>query len=257
MGFLFFDDSKHPARGFSLGVFVYSAHDPSDAVREAIVDQGLDPGVDEFKSSSRMDQNPQQLALRESLGCIIRETCRLGVMVVPQETELGPQAFYLLEKMLSHEELATGTHEVFFDEGFFRSVAKADEIAAGVAPFENCEFHFEQDSKKVVGIQLSDLVAHTCSVMLAEVLGFVKKTVKVGEDSGYEPDLDIEIGFELWAGVRHAFFYERPSGRQLSEKPGPFVDVRPYGLHISDTAPATLRKAALDRFGFTYLGCIH
>lgn len=257
MGFLFFDDSKHPARGFNLGAFVYSAHDPSGAVREALVDQGLELGIHEFKSSARMDQNPEQVALRGSLKWIIQERCRLGVVVVPRETELGPQAFHLLKKMLSHEELATGTHEVFFDEGLFQSTNQGVDIAAGIGPFKNCVFHFEQDSRKVAGIQLSDLAAHTCAVMLAEALGFVQKTTKAGEGTGYDPDLDIPIGFELWAGVRYAFLYEQPPDRQSWKTPGPFADVRPYGLHISDMAGDNLRSAAIERFGSTYLGCIH
>jgi len=35
--------------------------------------------------------------------------------------------------------------------------------------------------------------------MLLAELGLVKKTVKAGE-KGYDPDSDMELEFELWAG---------------------------------------------------------
>jgi hypothetical protein len=41
-------------------------------------------------------------------------------------------------------------------------------------------------------------------VMLLERLGHLKKMVKGGANSGYDPDLDIGLGFELWASLRCA-----------------------------------------------------
>jgi hypothetical protein len=68
---------------------------------------------------------------------------------------------------------------------------------------DNYKLFLEVDSIKVKGIQLADLVAHTFATMLLEQLGLVDKKVKAGENSGYDPDLEIELGFELWASIRY------------------------------------------------------
>jgi hypothetical protein len=96
MGFLYFDDSKHPARGFCLGAFVYSALDPTESVRLALSQCGLVAGVDEFKSSARMDRCPEQSDLRDRLREILDHTCRVGVVIVPRESELGQQCYNAL-----------------------------------------------------------------------------------------------------------------------------------------------------------------
>ena len=258
MGLLFFDDSKHDQRGFSLGVFVYADRDPSPAVNKALRDCGLRPGIDEFKSSSYMKRNPAQARLREKLRGIIQH-CRLGVVVVPCSLELGYQAMFLLQKMLGHPDLDCRQHEVCFDEGLFKSADRGRNTARDIGLPEWCNLHLEQDSKRIAGIQLADLAAHTCAVMLKESLELIHKTVKAGDNSGYDPDLDIEIGFELWAGIRYNFLSQEPPqpdewGEDDSQ---PTASVLPYGLHISSTCGEKLRQSATDRFGSMYLGCIH
>lgn len=259
MGSLFFDDSKHDAAaGFSLGAFVYTRDDPTAAVNEALTSQGLSPGVDEFKSSSYMGHSPAQARLREDLRGVLWRTCRLGVVVVPSATELGIEALRLLQRMLNHPDLAHAQHEVYFDEGIFTNPTRGYRTAASVGRFERCDLNLEQSSTGVPGIQLADLAAHTCSVMLRESLGVVNKTVKAGDNSGYDPDLDISIGFELWASVRYNFLAERPHLAEVVEgELQPVANVRPWGLHISASASGQLRRAAEDRFGTMYLGCIH
>jgi hypothetical protein len=92
--------------------------------------------------------------------------------------------------------------------------------------------------------------------MLLDQLGLLHKMVKAGPNSGYAPDLDIELGFELWASVRYQLFNGGlPNNIQSNEDM--IVDVARYGLHIAETCSPKLRDAALARFGTQYLGCIH
>ena len=49
--------------------------------------------------------------------------------------------------------------------------------------------HYRIVSEMAIFRQLADLVAHTCAVMLLAELGLVKKTVKAGENSGYDPTM--------------------------------------------------------------------
>ena len=100
--------------------------------------------------------------------------------------------------------------KVHFDENLFDAVDRGLDAANALDLPERCNINLEQDSRQVAGIQLADLAAHTCAIMLAESLGFVRKTVKAGDNSGYDPDLDINIGFELWSSVRYNFLSEQP-----------------------------------------------
>jgi hypothetical protein len=54
MGYFYFDESIHPREGFILGSFVGSPCDESAQVERALAETGFQPGVDEFKSGSRM-----------------------------------------------------------------------------------------------------------------------------------------------------------------------------------------------------------
>lgn len=259
MDYFFFDESKHPARGFSIGAFVYCTEDPTKAINDALSRHGFKPGVEEFKSSANMKENPKNKDLRGELGHLLRQFGKIGVVVVPDELEIGIESLNLLSKMLLHEELSTGSHEVYFDEGLFASVKRGKDLAETIGDFPNCKLHFEKNSKIIAGIQLADLAAHTCAIMLSEELGFAPKTVKAGEGSGYDPDLDINLGFELWAGIRYNFLSAPLEiAADWNGNQEEFVtNVEPFGLHISENSNQALKSGALKRFGQMYIGCIH
>ena len=82
--------------------------------------------------------------------------------------------------------------------------------------------------------------------------------VKVGSDSGYDPNTETELEFKLWAGLRYNFFAAAPPPYNTWKSQLDFkVDVESRGLHISDHCEEAVRDAALSRFGSMYLGCIH
>lgn len=259
MGHFYFDETIQERGGFIIGAFVYSPNDATPKVYSAIKQVGLRPGVDEFKSGTRMDRNPRQKELRGHFKEILANT-RIGVVVVPtaERASLGHEAMLGLRKILSANHLAHESHSVFLDE----------EITVGRTPYKEllgesgalCEVHESQDSKLIGGIQLADLAAHCLGGMLLEHLDLVTKFVRAGENSGYEPDLQIELGLELWASLRYQFF-KAPCpnpGAILDDPAGDLIfDVENYGLHIADSCPQFLKKAALGRFGSCYLGCIH
>jgi|SRR5579863_480139 len=261
MGFFYFDESIHPKGKFSLGVFIYSESSLECSVRDALLESGLVPKVDEYKSGARMDTNPEQKRARELLKSVIYKQCGIGVVVAPDDPRqvLGLEALRGLKKILSTVTFSSKSHDVFFDEGIFESEAKASRHAAqtlsGCPP---CTFHFEQDSIKVLGLQVADLVAHTCAMMLLAELGLLNKIVKAGENSGYDPDLGIELEFELWAGMRGSFFAAPPPPVDTWKSQADFcVEVASRGLHVADYCDTGVRTAALARFGSMYLGCIH
>jgi len=253
----YFDESIHERGGFIVGAYVYGA-DPDSHITHALLKCGLRPGIDEFKSSARMAQHPQQVALREELRDVLCRNFLIGVLVMPsaERRGLGREALLGFRKIATANRLTKKGLRAFFDQGVFSSCEEAKELAMMVGAGDICEVHAEQDSREIKGLQLADLVAHTCAIMLLETLGLVSKQVKAGPDSGYDPDLELDLGFELWAGIRYLFFNGGLPERVESNE-DMVVDVAHYGLHVAAACSQQLREAATQRFGECYLGCIH
>lgn len=96
--------------------------------------------------------------------------------------------------------------------------------------------------------------------MLLAEMGLITKTVKAGENSGYDPDLDLELEFELWATLRYSFFGKGRESDVDSEELDVSqmgVDTEPYGLCIAPACGQALAGLVRSTFGFMYLGCIH
>ncbi|MGE3832202.1 MAG: hypothetical protein AB7F76_14490 [Parvibaculaceae bacterium] len=259
MARFYFDDSKHPRYGFSLGVFVLSDDDPTNSVHDAIAAVGLVPKVDEYKSSAIKKDSPELKELRLLLLNIIFESCRLGVLIVNNDLELGREALHLLSKMAQHPDVLGQDHSVYLDQGLFKSAKHGQTAADNLNLKRHFTFHFEQNSVAVAGIQLADLAAHHCSTILAEALGYVTKKVPAGESSGYDPEMNMEIGFELWADSRYRFLFSPLDlPRDWDGNQDDLVaDMKKYALHVAPSVDDNLRKVALHTFGSTYLGCIH
>ena len=145
----------------------------------------------------------------------------------------------------------------FFDEGLFRSERAIYEQTQSDNDFAECNFFFEQDSKEILGIQLADLAAHTCSIMLLDQLGHISKKVilRVPGDEIYD-GVEVELGFEMWASIRYAFLSQNKKdcgdGMDIAT-----VEVYPWGLLVDELVNQTVFDAAMIRFGEIYLGCIH
>lgn len=257
MAYFYLDDSKHHNFGFSLAAFVICDSNPTDEVSSIFRNHGFDPDVFEFKSSAKMSDDATLQRLREALKAFIGINCKIAVCVVDGDKRLGPAALKLLKTALTHPQLNDREHQVFFDEGLFRSTKVAATLVEGVEALDNCEFHFEQDSRSIIGIQLADIVAHTCSMMLLETLGHIKKKIvaQAPGDSVYD-GLEIELGFEMWAGIRYAFLSQnKPNPKDVFQIAN--VDVYPWGLFVDESVDERVASAAKNRFGENYLGCIH
>ena len=257
MGFFYFDESIQKKGGFIVGAFVFAQTDLTPAVFGALAKAGLRPGIDEFKSSALMVTHPEQASARGALRCLLLGI-RVGVVVLPtsERKRLGAEVIAGLAKIIHANSLGKEPHRVYIDEGIEIERASLTTLQERVAT--PCEVLANQDSRIIGGIQLADLAAHSMGVMLLEHQCHNKKMVKAGENSGYDPNLDIELVFELWAYLRYAFF-KAPQPINSPEDPlsDRMFDVENYGLYIAETCDEALRKAAIERFGKCYLGCIH
>ena len=259
MGYFYFDETIRDSAGFILGAFIYSDEDLTEIVHSKISEAGLRPRIDEFKSGAMMSRNPRQIKLRDLLQEVVFMT-RVGIVIVPQSKRgsLGDEAMRGLEMIILRNGLLNQSHRVFFDEGIkIKSELATALNHANGAPIE---FSMDRDSKLVGGIQVADLVAHSLGTMLLEKLGLTDKVVRIGEGNGYHPDDTVELGFMLWASLRHQFFRSpTPNPGAIPDDPvGDMVfDVENYGLHISPDCSNHLRDSARELFGSCYLGCIH
>lgn len=254
MGYFYFDESIHQRGNFVLGAWVYSKENLTVEVLHAIELNGLIPGVDEFKSGAHMERQPDQRALREALKNLLPRI-RIGLVVIPFQNRsgLGEEALVGLNKIIRANHLGNHRHEVFLDEGIeFKNRGKV----VGTTNL-NLEIHLDQDSRVIAGLQMADLAAHCMSIMLLETLGLINKKVKAGLNSGYDPDLDIEIGFEMWATLRYQFFTEDSPDLDTDPIEGFTLDTATYALYVPEYCSQHLKDAVIKRFGTNYVGCIH
>lgn len=115
----FFDESIHERGGFVLGAYVYGP-DPTIAVDAALRAAGLHPGKDEFKSSSKMSEHPEQQILRTELRRVLGWDYSYAVVVVPasERHSLGREALLGLDKVCR----ANGLHAM--PQAAFRVLGK-------------------------------------------------------------------------------------------------------------------------------------
>jgi hypothetical protein len=257
MGYFYFDESIHDRGGFIIGAFVYTKQDQSEIIKNKLIENGFQPGVHEFKSSLIFNNNDQNNNLRNALIYSLQDT-RIGIVILPNSERemLGLMAVKSLKSIIKENGLWPERHEAYFDEGIFKNINYAQELASIEGLDAYCDCHFEQNSKSIYCLQLADLVAHTCSEMLLEKLGLISKSVKLYRYGDERQELNINLGFELWMQIRYYFFFKF-LGNPDSDDPWEIctVDVEPYGLVIAESCSKELAEASRSRFGKMYLGC--
>jgi hypothetical protein len=257
MGYCYFDETIRQNAGFIVGAWVYSNSYLTPDVFSALNEAGLQPGVDEFKSGARMTHNPAQAKARSLFFGILSQV-RVGTVVMPSDdrASLGAEALIGLAMFLTANGLNGVAHSVFIDGGIPVAQTLIDGFCAQIgSPYD---VRVQQESKLLGGIQIADLVAHTMGIMLLERQGHLKKVVKASPGSGYHPNEEFQLGFELWSSLRCSLFKAEmpiPRGEDLLGNLEYLVEG--YGLHISRSSGETLRASAIDRFGRCYMGCIH
>jgi len=208
MGFFYFDESIHVRGGFIVGAFVYDDRDLTPAVFESLAKAGLQPKIDEFKSSAKMRSQPEQAKAREHLRDLLNAV-RTGLVVVPgaRRESLGDEAIAGLAKILKKNQLDLVPHKIFIDQGIMVSDAVGETFCNG--PGKLSELHLKQDSKLIGGIQLADLAAHSMSVMLLEQL--VKGDVVQKSQNSYLLPLEIVVRRDYASESKIRYSWNPPS----------------------------------------------
>lgn len=254
-GYFYFDDSVHDDTEFVLGAFVFFNKDVCSDVAGILSKFGFDPSTDEYKSRLNMSNCPQMVKVRRAIGRYIHSNGQVGIIIVPwiERKKLGEYALSAFSKILDQNNLGKN-HRVYFDEGTFRSKQTALSLSEKLPFPDGIQFNFEQDSKKVRGIQVADYAAHNCALQLKAKITGVEKYVKAGKSSGYDAGLDIELSFELFANLRYAMFHD---GKPLGDEPPDLMTVMATGYYIAESCNDKVKDAANKLFKTVYLGCIH
>lgn len=242
---IYIDESIHERANFIVLAAVCAKPDDIQAATAALRECGFTPGHDEFKSSIRMNGNPQAQDLRDRFQQIIgRCKIAIGVCAATERDQLMSLAARVGEAMASHDTGKSGT--IHLDQGMKRQPIN---LPSGYLLETDC------DSKAVIGIQLADCCAHFIATMLLGELGLFDKMVPANRVySGDEGEFALAWG--LWASLRYALASSQPLD-PVDEDSHYEPTRKPFGLVFSDGCDEAVMKAANKRFAVGWIGCIH
>ncbi|MGY4384360.1 hypothetical protein ACVWYN_001386 [Pedobacter sp. UYP24] len=259
MGNFYVDDSVHDHAGFILCACVYASAEIEQELVDLMKSCGLDPDEFEYKSSANYSKQPELAEFRSELKGLVQQSCRYGIVVLPRDKRenVGQECLLAIDQFVKVNPQVGTSVSIFMDQGMFSSLNVANTMFNALK-FEDAKLYAEQDSRHIRGIQLADLIAHMASIQLKSAMGLINKMVKAGGNSGYDPDMEMELSFEMFGTLRYCIFNEGSNKPQTGDE---FVDavmtVGKAGLFISETCDTDLVDWASGTFGTIYLGCIH
>lgn len=245
---VYLDESIHDQHGFMIVGYVLCSKDPQSDLIAVLAKYG----VEEFHALEKMDGNREFQKLRDEIRDYVNRHCRWGVLVLPSEAreKVSEELFGVLKRLIETD-FDTTANRVFLDEGLVKKKQITELIeASGIEDIRICKSHERK------GIQLADLVSALCGVRLREEISQAPKILTYGEESGFEPPIDAELGYELWASLRSSMHRtDQPLGNDMPEMAE--FNTGGYGLFISSSCTSALKTSAQKLFGRVYLGCIH
>ena len=272
----YIDESVHQAHRFVVSAFVFSAGRIDQRIARVLWDAGLKPGVDEFKSGTRMAGNPIMQRVREGMLSIANSTAKVGVFIGPYERgTLGKHSLQALQSILVRNAIPPPKLDIYFDGGIFSSPQEARRLHSLFHFLRAARIHPKEDSRKRLGIQLADAVAASFGQIVKEALSGKTKEIDIGgPKTGYPQGSMAPLGWSLLMGLRYAML-TRPMayrGEKYSAASDPVVldpihdDPVNYGQHpillgwgiqVAPEASDELRRAVEQSLGRIWLGCIH
>jgi len=274
---IYVDESIHENLGFTIIAFVAAEHDLKKDIKKALIDLDYVPGKDEFKSSTRMINNPRMQILRMKYFNIVRSKSKIAVLVTSSHDRkiLGHEILNSLANIIRKNGLKAHGLHVLFDTGLC-NISKIDQQAAVLKQdVKGIRLKFNQDSKSVLGIQLADAVAHTIAQILKEQITGKSKKILLGETYGYDNQTEFELGWALLMSLRYSFFVRRVfyknKHRTVDARTEPlfidedediveFVqhpDLFGWGIFVSNNCTNKIKLAVNKVFDKIWLGCIH
>lgn len=258
MGNFYVDDSVHDGAGFILCACVYAPAEIEQIILDQMKSYGLNPSQFEYKSSANYSKQPELAKFRSELKELVQQYCKYGIVVLPRDKRenAGQACLLAIEQFVNANPKVDPNVSIYIDQGMFSSINDASDLFNALK-LKNGKLYPEQDSKQIRGIQLADLVAHMASIQLKSAMGLINKMVKAGENSGYDPEMEIELSFEMFGALRYCIFNEGNNNPQTGDQAvDATMTVGKSGLFISEACSTDLVHWANSTFGTIYLGCI-
>ncbi len=272
----YIDESIHDSCGFVATAFVFAEDGFEKIVEEALRDAGLSPPSEEFKSSARMDSDSRMQAARNRMLALAGSKAKVAVFFGTfNRPTLGKQTLQALQSVVVRNGIDPGALTVYCDEEIFPSAREAIRLHTLFYFLRQCTIYPREDSRKRLGIQVADAVAHSFGRILKEELTGDQKFVDIGgPGTGYDAGTLAPLGWELLMTLRYGLL-ARPmvqAGEPYSPGIDPVVldpeydDPVIYGQHpvllgwgvqIAPEADEVLRSGVENAFGRIWLGCIH
>ena len=271
---IYVDESIHDSLDFIVSAFVFSKDGLDGRVAEVLRSAGLRPGFDEFKSGAFMKGNAVQQDLRDTLMGIAGQHTRVALAVSPASarSELGEWCLEALAAIVRRN----GFHKVSFDAHFDEGLLSAQASPTRVALEACCDIAIRSnvDSKKCMGIQVADVVAHATGQMIREAVTGRQKMVNIGgPETGYADDDRAPLGWSLKMSLRYSLL-RRPivhPGQAFHPETNPVIvdpgddyvsvaqhpDVSGWGVQLHGGLSSTVQTGVLQELGKIWLGCIH
>jgi len=278
---IFIDESRHDSLDFVLSALVCAAPEIELSVGDALRSEGLAPGVDEFKSGEFMKANDRMRRLRSRILRLVQDGARCAVLISSRDRRrtLGRELVQTLETLITRNGLRSPILQVYFDQGLFRSTSDARRLALQSSLPKTATFHFEQDSRRVLGLQVADAISHLVAQVLKEQICGVSKHIDIGgPDTGYEEGTTASLGWKLLMTVRYSFFVRphlagrAPTPEEAMMDPVLIPDksdmdaiidafehpeLLGWGVFLGADLPARVKVASEAVFSNLWLGCIH
>lgn len=270
------DESIHDSCGFVATAFVFTADSFEKNVEEVLRGAGLSPPSEEFKSSARMDSDSRMQLARSGLLALAGSKARVAVFFGAfNRAMLGKHTLQALQSVLVRNGIDPATLLVYCDEEIFPSDKEALRLQGLFHFLGKCCIYPREDSRKRLGIQVADAVAHSFGRILKEELTGKQKFVDIGgPETGYETGTMAPLGWDLLMTLRYGLM-TRPMvqcGDPYDAAVDPVVldpqndDPVVYGQHpvllgwgvqTTPEADDSLRQGVERAFGRIWLGCIH
>lgn len=237
LNYIYVDESVCDDYNFVVYACVFLDRDPNDELAGILMQNSIDPECQEYHSRLIHEKNSSLTKLRHALFRYLSQY-RIAIAVTPN-TDNGKIEF---GAALSSFLIVNNIEDVsiFLDRGI---VLRRDSLGE----LNNLKTHLIDncDSKKIRGIQLADLVAHTVASMTKQLLKPIasKKYIKTHEG------LTTELDFELFCKLRYIYF-----SKQIDHN---YVQVEPFGLYLSNNCQQEVVEVLRSRLAITYIGCVH
>ena len=240
---IYVDESIHERFGFIVTAFFFADQSVEEGIAEELRQHGLVPGVDEFKSSSVMQGQPELQKLRNNLKRLVTTSeCQVGWLVsaAARRAKLGQEIITTLSNIGDSNKLDLSNTTTFVDQGIVQAPLKTG--CGNVV--------FKQDSKKILGLQVADLLASLGSYVLLEEMNGPRKHV-----NPYDDDVEAPLGWTFKMQLRQNLWRNHPEFTGDNFEEWFSAQLLGFGVFRGDDLPDDVAKAVEDVFGSVYLGC--